>query len=52
MLQEFNFEVIVKLGLLNIGLDHLLRIESGEDPTSLEDNLPNAQLFAIHMMDD
>ena len=28
------------------------RIESGEEPTSLEDNLPNTQLFVIHMMDD
>ena len=35
-----------------MGLDHLSRIESGEEPTSLEDNLPEAQLFVIHMIDD
>ena len=28
------------------------RIESGEDPTSMEDNFPDAQLFAVTMMDD
>ena len=51
LFQEFNFEVIVKLGRLNVGPYHLSRIESGEEPTSLEDNFPDAKLFAIHMMD-
>ena len=41
LFQEFDFEVIVKLGQLNVGPDHLSRIESGEEPTSLEDNFPN-----------
>ena len=52
LFQEFDFEVIVKPGRLNMGLDHLSRIESGEEPTSLEDNLPNAQLFTITMIED
>ena len=52
LFQEFDFEVIVKPGRLNVGPDHLSRIESGEEPTNLEDNLPDAQLFAIHMMED
>ena len=52
MFQKFDFEVIVKPGQLNVGLDHLSRIESGEEPTSLEDNLHDMQLFLIHMMDD
>ena len=52
LFQEFVFEVIVKLGQLNVGPEHLSRIESGEEPTSLEYNLPDVQLFAIHMMDD
>ena len=52
MFQEFDFEVIVKPGRLNVGPDHLSRIESGEEPTNLEDIFPDAQLFAIHMMDD
>ena len=52
MFQEFDFEVIVKPVLLNVGLEHLSRIESGEEPTSLEDNFFDTQLFVIHMMDD
>ena len=36
---------------MNVGPDHLSRIESGEEPTSVEDNLPDAQLFAITMVD-
>ena len=34
-----------------MGPDHLSRIESGEEPTSLEDNFPDAQLFVIIMVD-
>ena len=30
LFQEFDFEVIVKLGQLNVGPDHLLRIDSWE----------------------
>ena len=52
LFQEFTFEIIVKPGWLNLGSDHLSIIESGEEPTSLEDNLSNAQLFAITMFDD
>ena len=52
LFQEFDFEVVVKLGWLNVRLDHLSRIESGEEPTSLEDNFPDEQLFTVHMMDD
>ena len=35
---KFDFEVIFKPGRLNVGPDHLSRIESGEEPTSLEGN--------------
>ena len=52
LFQEFDFEVIVKPGQLNVGVDYLLRIEIGEEPTSLKDNFPDAQVFPIHMMDD
>ena len=52
LFQKFDFEVIVKPGRLNVGPDHLSRIESGEERTSLEDNLPDVQLFVIHMIDD
>ena len=52
LFQEYDFEVIVKLGRLNTGLDHLSRLELGEEPTSLEDCLPDAQLFSIWIADD
>ena len=52
LFQEFDFDVIVKPSCLNAGFDHLSRIESGEDPTNLEDNLPDVQLFAVTMMED
>ena len=52
LFHEFDFEVIVKWGHLNLGPDHLARIKSGEEPTSLEDNLPDLQLFVITMFDD
>ena len=47
LFQEYEFEVIIKPGRLNAGPDHLSRLESGEEPTSLEECLPDAQLFSI-----
>ena len=47
LFQEFDFEVIVNPGWLNVGPDHLSRIERGEEPPSLQDNLSDAQLFSI-----
>ena len=52
LFQEFDFDIIVKLGRLNLGLDHLSRIESGEEPSNPDDNLHDAQLFVITMLDD
>jgi hypothetical protein len=37
---------------MNKGLDYLSRLEHGEEPTSLEDALLNAQLLAIRKIDD
>ena len=42
LFQEYDFEIIVKPGRLNAGPDHLSRLESGEEPISLEDCLPDA----------
>ena len=42
LFQEYDFEIIVKPGRLNVGPDHLSRLESGEEPVSLEDCLPDA----------
>jgi hypothetical protein len=52
LFQEHEFEIIVKPGRMNKGLDHLSRLEHGEDPTSLEDALSDAQLLAIRKIDD
>jgi hypothetical protein len=49
---EYDFEIIVKLGRMNKGSDHLSRLEHGEEPTSLEDALSDAQLLAIRNIDD
>ena len=42
LFQEYDFDIIVKPRRLNAGPDHLSRLESGEEPTSLEDSLSNA----------
>jgi hypothetical protein len=41
LFQEFDFEVTVKSGKLNVGPDHLSRVTNREEPTSLEDNFPD-----------
>jgi hypothetical protein len=35
LFHEFDFEVIIKPGKLNAGLDHLSMITHGEEPTNL-----------------
>jgi len=35
---------------MNAGLDHLSRIEMSEEPTSLEEGLLDAQIFAVHVV--
>ena len=52
LFQEYEFEIIVKPGRLKAGPDHLSRLESGKEPISLEDCLPDAQLFSIQIVDD
>jgi hypothetical protein len=52
LFQEYDFEIIVKQGRMNKGPDHLSRLEHGEELTSLEDALPDAQLLAIRNIVD
>jgi hypothetical protein len=52
LFQEFDFEVVVKPGRLNAGPDHLSRITNGEEPSNLEDNFPDAQLFSVQIVDE
>lgn len=42
----------MKLGRLNAGPDHLLRIEIGEEVSNLEEGFLDAQLFAVHVADN
>jgi hypothetical protein len=42
----------VTLGKLNAGPDYLSRITNGEEPTNLEDNFPDAQLFSVQLADE
>ena len=43
---------MVKLEQLNAGLDHLSRTENGEEPTNIDDGLPDVQLFWVEIADD
>ena len=47
LFQEFEFEVVVRAGKLNVGPDHLSWINTGEQPTGVNDDLPDAHLFRI-----
>jgi hypothetical protein len=52
LFQEYDFEIVVNLGRMNKGPDHLSRLEHGEETASLEDTLPYAQFLAIRKVDD
>jgi hypothetical protein len=52
LFQEYDFEVVSKPKKLNVGLDHLSCILSGEDVGNLDESLPDAQLFSVKMVDD
>jgi hypothetical protein len=52
LFQEYDFEIVVKPRRMKKGPEHLSRLEHGEEPTSLEDTLPDAQLLAIRKVDD
>jgi hypothetical protein len=51
LFQEYDFDIKVKPGRMNKGPDHLSRLEHGEEPASLGDTLPDAQLLAIKRVD-
>eukprot|EP00253_Pinus_taeda_P002892 PITA_02892 len=51
LFQEYDFEVVVKLGRLNTRPDHLSQIETGEEHTNLEEGLPDTQPFVVCVMD-
>jgi hypothetical protein len=43
---------VVNPTILNAGPDHLSRITNGEEPSNLEENFLDAQLFSIHIVDE
>ena len=45
LFHEFDFEIIMKLGCLNVGPHHLCCTETCEEPTNIDDRLLDAQLF-------
>jgi len=52
LFQEYDVEVIVKPGRLNARPDHLSWIKIGEKSNNLEEELPDVQLFTVHVADD
>lgn len=52
LLQEFDFEAILKPGKQNFGLGYLSQIQSGESSMSIDDLLPDAHLFRVEVVDD
>jgi hypothetical protein len=52
LFQEYDFEIVVKPGRMNKGPDHLSKLEHEEEPTNLDDTLPDAQLLVIRKVDD
>lgn len=49
LFQEYDFKIVVKLGHLNAGPDHLSPLKTNEEPTNLEDGLPDSQLYVVHV---
>jgi len=45
LFQEYDFEVIVRP-------DHLSRIDNGEEPTNIDEGLPDVQLFTGIVVDE
>ena len=47
LFKEFEFEVVIRPGKANVRPDHLSIVKSGEDPTGIDDDLPDAHLFRV-----
>ena len=49
LLQEYDFEVVNKLGRSHVMVDHLSRIENREGPSGIHDQFSDACLFMVHV---
>ena len=47
LLQEFDFEIVVRKGKQHFMVDHMSRIKNGEPSTGVDDELPDAILFKV-----
>ena len=52
LLQEFEFEVIHRPGTQHLVADYLSRIDSGDPPDGVEDDLPDAALFMAALVEE
>jgi hypothetical protein len=50
LLQEYNFEIVYMPGRRHVMADHLSRIDNGEPPTEVNDQLPDANLFCMEVL--
>lgn len=49
ILQEQDFEIVYMPGRRHVIMDHLFRIDNGEPPTGINDQLPDANLFSMEL---
>ena len=42
LFQEYDFEIIVNQGSLNVGLDNILMLETRKELVNMDDSLPYA----------
>ena len=47
LFQEFNFDIILRAGRHHVMADHMSRIESGEQPSGINYDFPDAPLFSV-----
>ena len=50
LLQEYDYNIVHRPGRINAIADYLSRLENGEAPIGVQDDLPDAELFQIHAL--